>query len=151
MRRNLGMCRARWQDRSGIPRIECDRTFLRWQQLPIESCAVADAYRQFAAQCVELARHLDGHRTAPSYWKWRYCGHAWRSTPQSIPSPKNPRTRVPNLTLGEERTSSAPTCLWLSDLRAKQGMLPLLAHEVRPYLVCGEAVSGIGRRAASCL
>jgi hypothetical protein len=24
---------GRWQDRSGIPRIECDRTFLRWQQL----------------------------------------------------------------------------------------------------------------------
>src|SRR5262249_8461975 len=38
---------------------ECDRTFLRWQQLPIESCAAADAYRQFAAQCVELARHQD--------------------------------------------------------------------------------------------
>jgi hypothetical protein len=24
---------ARWQDRSGIPRIECGRTFLHWQQL----------------------------------------------------------------------------------------------------------------------
>src|SRR6516225_721842 len=33
MRRNLGMCVGRWQDRSGIPVIECDHTFLRWQQL----------------------------------------------------------------------------------------------------------------------
>jgi hypothetical protein len=31
-------------------------------------------------------------------------------------------------------------CLWLSGLRAKQGMLRLLAHEVRPCLVYGEAV-----------
>ncbi|MFZ0236528.1 MAG: hypothetical protein WAL37_04045, partial [Xanthobacteraceae bacterium] len=28
-------------------------------------------------------------------------------------------------------------CLWLSGLRAKQGMLPLLAHEVRPCLIYG--------------
>jgi hypothetical protein len=31
-------------------------------------------------------------------------------------------------------------CLWLSGFRAKQEMRPLLAHEVRPCLVCGEAV-----------
>jgi hypothetical protein len=43
-------------------------------------------------------------------------------------------------------------CLWLSGLRAKQGMLPLLAHEVRPYLVCGEAVLEVGQgQAVSCL
>ena len=36
-------------------------------------------------------------------------------------------------------------CLWLSGLHAKQGMLPLLAHEVRPCLVCGEAVLEAGR------
>jgi hypothetical protein len=30
--------------------------------------------------------------------------------------------------------------LWLSGVRAKQGMRPLLAHEVRACLVCGEAV-----------
>jgi hypothetical protein len=43
-------------------------------------------------------------------------------------------------------------CLWLSGLRAKQGMLRLLAHEVRPCLVYGEAVLEVGhRRAVSCL
>jgi hypothetical protein len=43
-------------------------------------------------------------------------------------------------------------CLWLSGLQAKQGMLPLLAHEVRPYLVCGEAVLEVGQgQAVSCL
>ena len=36
------------------------------------------------------------------------------------------------------------TCLWLSGLRAKQGMRPLLAHEVRPCLVCGDAVLEVG-------
>ena len=44
----------------------------------------------------------------------------------------------------------ASTCLWLSELRAKQGMLPLLAHEVRPYLVSDE-LSEVGRCALSCL
>src|SRR5215472_6168207 len=33
MRRNLGMCVGRWQDRSVLPRVECGHTFLRWQQL----------------------------------------------------------------------------------------------------------------------
>src|SRR5215471_13388308 len=33
MRRNLGMCVGPLADRSGIPGIECDHTFLRWQQL----------------------------------------------------------------------------------------------------------------------
>ena len=43
-------------------------------------------------------------------------------------------------------------CLWLSGLRAKQGMLPLLAHEVRPCLVYGEAVLEVGQgRVASFL
>jgi hypothetical protein len=43
-------------------------------------------------------------------------------------------------------------CLWLSGLRAKQGMLPLLAHEVRPCLVCGEAALEVGQgQAVSCL
>jgi hypothetical protein len=36
-------------------------------------------------------------------------------------------------------------CLWLSGLRAKQGMRPLLAHEVRPCLVCGEPVLEVGQ------
>ena len=36
------------------------------------------------------------------------------------------------------------TCLWLSGLRAKHGVLPLLAHEVRPCLVYGEAVLEVG-------
>jgi hypothetical protein len=36
-------------------------------------------------------------------------------------------------------------CLWLSGLQAKQGMLPLLAHEVRPYLVYGEAALEVGQ------
>ena len=36
-------------------------------------------------------------------------------------------------------------CLWLSGLRAKQGMPPLLAHEVRPCLVYGEAVLEVGQ------
>ena len=42
-------------------------------------------------------------------------------------------------------------CLWLSGLRAKQGMLQLLAHEVRPCLIYGEAVLEVGRRAVSRL
>src|SRR5439155_23712662 len=41
-------------------------------------------------------------------------------------------------------------CLWLSGLRAKQGMLHLLAHEVRPCLIYGE-FSEVGRRAVSSL
>jgi hypothetical protein len=41
-------------------------------------------------------------------------------------------------------------CLWLSGLRATQGMLPLLAHEVRPCLIYGE-FSEVGRRAVSSL
>jgi hypothetical protein len=41
-------------------------------------------------------------------------------------------------------------CLGLSDLSAKQGMLPLLAHGVQPCLVYGE-LSEVGRQAASCL
>ena len=41
-------------------------------------------------------------------------------------------------------------CLWLSGLRAKQGMLQLLAHEVRPCLIYGE-YSEVGRRAVSSL
>ena len=41
---------------------------------------------------------------------------------------------------------AAPTiCLWLSGLRVKQGMRPLLDHEARPCLVCGEAVLEVGR------
>jgi hypothetical protein len=43
-------------------------------------------------------------------------------------------------------------CLWLFGLRAKQGMLPLLAHEVRPCLVCCEALLEVGQgQAASSL
>jgi hypothetical protein len=41
-------------------------------------------------------------------------------------------------------------CLWLSGLRAKQGMLHLLAHEVRPCLIYGE-FSEVGRRAVSSI
>src|SRR5262249_18022992 len=41
-------------------------------------------------------------------------------------------------------------CLWLSGLRAKQEMLPLLADEVRTYLAYGELWE-VGRRAVSCL
>jgi len=40
-------------------------------------------------------------------------------------------------------------CLWLSGVRAKQGMLQLLAHEVRPCLVCGEAVLEIDQEQAA--
>jgi hypothetical protein len=40
--------------------------------------------------------------------------------------------------------------LWLSGLRAKQGMLQLLAHEVRPCLIYGE-YSEVGHRAVSSL
>ena len=39
---------------------------------------------------------------------------------------------------------SGATCLWMSGLRAKQGMPPLLAHEVRPCLVYGELLDGSG-------
>ena len=39
--------------------------------------------------------------------------------------------------------------LWLSGLRAKQGMLPLLAHEVRPCLVYGEAVLEVDEEQAA--
>jgi hypothetical protein len=42
--------------------------------------------------------------------------------------------------------------IWLSGLRAKQGMLPLLAHEVRPCLIYGDAVLEVGQgQAVSCL
>ena len=40
-------------------------------------------------------------------------------------------------------------CLWLSGLRARQGMLPLLVPEVRPCLVCGEAVLEIAQGQAA--
>jgi len=50
-------------------------------------------------------------------------------------------TRVARL-----ETSTRP-----SGLCAKQEMRPLLADEVCPCLVYGEAVLGVGRRAASCL
>jgi hypothetical protein len=43
-------------------------------------------------------------------------------------------------------------CLWLSGLCAKQGMRLLLAHEVRPYLIYGEAVLEVGQgQAVPCL
>jgi hypothetical protein len=41
-------------------------------------------------------------------------------------------------------------CLWLSGLRAKQGMLQLLAREVRSCLAYGE-FSEVGHRAVSSL
>jgi hypothetical protein len=46
--------------------------------------------------------------------------------------------------------SAHTICLWLSGLRAKQGMRPLLAHEVRPCLIYGE-FSEVDRRAVSSL
>jgi hypothetical protein len=42
-------------------------------------------------------------------------------------------------------------CLRPSGLRAKQGMLRLLAHEVRPCLIYGGAVLEVRYRAGSCL
>src|SRR5262249_41273629 len=45
----------------------------------------------------------------------------------------------------------SPTCFWKSGRRAKRGMRPLLAHEVRPCSIYGEAVLEVGRRPASCL
>ena len=43
------------------------------------------------------------------------------------------------------------TYLWMSGLRAKQGMRPLLAHEARPCSIYGEAVMEVGRRLVSRL
>jgi hypothetical protein len=44
---------------------------------------------------------------------------------------------------------AVPTCFWKFGPRAKQGMRPLLAPEVRPCSVCGEVVLEVGRIAVN--
>ena len=46
-------------------------------------------------------------------------------------------------------TAARTICLWMFARRAKQGMLPLLAHEVRPCLLYGVAFPRVRARAPS--
>ena len=72
---------GRWQDRSGIPGIECDRTFPRWQQLS-QSKIASDSHVNCVCNRLLQERHRTGlSREQMSLWLAGY--------------PKTPRLRRP--------------------------------------------------------
>jgi len=66
--------------------------------------------------------------------------------PHTAKPSARPRSAAPH----RDAVSVAPTtCFWKFGPRAKQGMRPLLAHEVRPCSIYGVVVLEVGRRLVS--
>src|SRR5262249_20788773 len=91
---------------------------------PVDRC---DAYRQFAAQCVELARTIDSPRDRAVI---RWSGRAWRSMPPRRPLARSALSLLarPQLTasklsaLGEGQKSECAS----GEARGRRRLGPLL-------------------------